>query len=190
MKFCGGCGASQAPGDLFCQRCGRAYSTDERSEAPEELPVVPSSSTENPGVDPLPGARWAGADDQPFPAWAPVAAGVAVFVAPFISLIVSLVMRSSEQRESRRSFLKNWAIASGAWLCTGFVIVIAVIASVTSHSHSGVANGKCKDGPDTLTPPSYISQTGKHWTAIVSCIGGGSITRPATKSEQRFLNSH
>jgi hypothetical protein len=134
--------------------------------------------------------RWVDADDQPFPEWAPFAAGAAVFFMPFISLIVSLVMRSSEQRPRRRSFLKNWAIASAAWLCTGFIIVLIAISAIAGGGSSGVAGGKCKNGPDPFTPPSYTSQDGKHWTAEVPCAGGGSITRPANKSETRFLNSH
>ena len=170
MRFCGGCGAAQVPGDKFCQQCGRAYSTDETPE---------------PGAASLPGAQWAGADDEPFPEWAPIAAGVAVVVAPFISLIVSLVMRSSEQRPSRRSFLKNWAIASGAWLCTGFIIVLIVISAITG---GGAFSGGCKGGQDTLNPPTYQSADGKHWTAIVPCLNGGSKTRPATKSEAKWLN--
>jgi hypothetical protein len=188
VKFCGACGAPQVPGDQFCQKCGRAYAADEPAQAAEERPVVQSSP---PAVAPSPGQQRANADDEPFPSWAPIAAGLAVFFMPFISLIVSLVMRSSEQRPSRRSFLKNWAIASGAWLCTGWLIILLVFASAGSGSGSGVANGRCKNGPDPFNPPSYVSDsTGKHWTAEVPCDGGGSITRPATKSETRFLNSH
>jgi hypothetical protein len=125
--------------------------------------------------------------DEPFPEWAPIAAGAGTFFMPFISLIVALVMRSSEQRPSRRSFLKNWAIASGAWLCTGFVIVLIVFAAV-AHS-AGVFGGGCKGGPELYGIPSYVSDsTGKHWTAIVPCTGGGTKSRPATKSELRWLN--
>ncbi len=188
MTFCGGCGAPQVPGDQFCQRCGRAYSADEPAQASEELPVVQSSSTEAPAVGSLPGAQSGDADDEPFPSWAGIAAGVAVFFMPFISLIVALVMRSSEQRPSRRSFLKNWAIWSGVWLCTGFLIVIIAVGAMASGGANGVSGGKCKNGPDPFNPPSYTSQDGTHWTADVPCSGGGSITRPANKSETRFLN--
>ncbi len=180
MTFCGGCGAPQVPGDQFCQQCGRAYSTDEPPVVPAEQPLAQSSSTKEPG------ARWAEPADEPFPDWAPFAAGVAVFVAPFISLIVSLVMRSSEQRPSRRSFLKTWAIASGVWLCTGFLIVIIAFASL-AHS-SAFGGGGCKGGPDPFNPPTYQSADGKHWTAIVPCLNGGSKTRPATKSEAKWLS--
>jgi hypothetical protein len=55
---------------------------------------------------------------------------VAFRSAPFISLIVALVLRSAEQRPSRRRFLKTWAIASGAWLCTGWVVVLIAISAV------------------------------------------------------------
>ena len=120
------------------------------------------------------------AGDEPFPGWAAVAAGVAVFVMPIISLIVSLVMRSSEQRPSRRSFLKNWAIASGVWLCTGWILVLVAFLAISSGSS---ASGACRGGPDPFNPPSYESQDGKHWTAIIPCRDGGSKTRPAHKGE-------
>lgn len=117
-----------------------------------------------------------------------MAAGAAVFFMPFISLIVSLVMRSSEQRPSRRSFLKNWAIASGVWLCTGFLILIIAFSAATG---GGAFGGGCKGGPELYGIPSYVSDaTGKHWTAIVPCVGGGTKSRPANKSETRFLNKH
>jgi hypothetical protein len=171
VKFCGGCGAPHVPGDQFCQQCGRAYATDEPTAASQEIPA----------------AQWAEPADEPFPDWAPFAAGVAVFVAPFISLIVSLVMRSSEQRPSRRSFLKTWAIASGVWLCTGFLIVILAFSAMGSGS-GVLGGGGCKGGPDPFNPPTYQSPDGKHWTAIVPCLNGGSKTRPATKSEAKWLN--
>jgi uncharacterized membrane protein len=50
------------------------------------------------------------------------------FFMPLISLIVALVMRSGEQRPSRSQFLKTWAIASGAWLCTGWILALLVFA--------------------------------------------------------------
>lgn len=89
-------------------------------------------------------------------------------------------MRSSEQRSSRRSFLKNWAIASGVWLCTGFILVIIVISAMTG---GGAFSGGCKGGPDPFGLPSYISQDGKHWTAVIPCVGGGTKTRPARPGE-------
>ena len=177
MKFCGGCGAAQVPGDKFCQRCGRAYSADEPPVTSGEPAVAPR---QEPGT-------WAEPGDEPFPDWAPIAAGVAVFVAPFISLIVALVMRSSETRPSRLAFLKTWAIASAAWLCTGFLL-FAIIACSAMATVGGIGGG-CRGGTDTLTPPTYESDsTGKHWTANVPCLNGGSKTRPATKSEEKWLN--
>ncbi len=134
-----------------------------------------------------PAPRWGNSNDEPFPSWATGAAVGAVLFAPFISVIVALVMRSSETRPSRRAFLKSWAMWSGAWLCSGFVIFLIAFAAIAGGS-GAFGGGGCKGGIDTFTPPSYVSQTGKHWTAIVPCLGGGTKTRPATKSEERFLN--
>ena len=183
MKFCGGCGAPQVPGDQFCQRCGRAYSADEATQAAKEPPGVQS----NPTPVSAPVSRWPDPVDEPVPSWATGAAVGAVLLAPFISLIVALVMRSSETRPSRRAFLKSWAIWSGSWLCTGFLLFAIVACSALAGG--GAFGGGCKGGPELYGIPSYTQQSGStHWTAIVPCTGGGSKSRPATKSEERWLN--
>jgi hypothetical protein len=104
-----------------------------------------------------------------------------VLLAPFISLVVALVMRSSETQPSRREFLKSWAIWSGAWLCTGFLIF--AIAACSVMSGTGAFSSGCKGGPDPFGMPSYVSQDGKHWTAIVPCVDGGTKSRPARPGE-------
>jgi hypothetical protein len=63
---------------------------------------------------------------------------------PLISLIVALVMRSSEQAAKRRGFLKNWAVASGAWMCTGWLLLLLVFTSAGGFA----GGGGCKGGPD------------------------------------------
>lgn len=187
MAFCGGCGAPRIAGDQFCPQCGRAYSTDATPAAPEPIPVDTPQTTAGSTTS------WSGRErgtepaDEPFPSWATGAAVAAVLLAPFISLVVALVMRSSETQPRRRAFLKSWAIWSGAWLCTGFLIF--VIAACSVMANTGALGGGCKGGPDPFGLPSYVSGAdGKHWTAIVPCTGGGTKTRPATRSEIRFLN--
>jgi hypothetical protein len=167
VSFCGNCGAERVPGDTYCAICGRAYaertvSQDDAEDAPDAVrPATPASA------------------DAPFPDWAGIAAGALTFFMPLISLIVALVMRSSERSSKRRGFLKNWAVASGAWLCTGWFIAFLVISS--SGAFSG---GGCKGGPDPFAvPTSFTSTDNKHWTATVSCVNGGTTTRPARKGE-------
>ena len=117
--------------------------------------------------------------DTPFPDWAAIAAGVLTLVMPLISLIVAVVMRSSERGSKRRGFLKNWAVASGAWLCTGWLVALLVISS--SGAMSG---GGCRGGADPFgVPISFTSTDNKHWTATVPCVNGGTTTRPARKGE-------
>jgi hypothetical protein len=126
-------------------------------------------------------------DDEPYPEWAPLAAGAAVVIVPFISLIAALLMRSSERGERKREFLKNWAIASGAWLCTGFILIIVVFASVLSSIPSVGGGGDCKGGPDPFAIPTFIQMSGsRHSTAIVPCVNGGTLTRPARPGENPF----
>ena len=59
------------------------------------------------------------ADDQPYGGEITLVAVIGTLFVPLISLIIALVVRSGERRESRRQFLKTWAIACAAWMCTG-----------------------------------------------------------------------
>jgi hypothetical protein len=58
------------------------------------------------------------------------AVALSLFI-PVIALVVALVMRSQEQRPSRRRFLKNWAIGSAAWTCTGWLIPLIAFSAVS-----------------------------------------------------------
>jgi len=133
-----------------------------------------------------PPEQWSNSADEPFPSWATGAAVGAVLLAPFISLMVALVMRSSETRPSRRAFLKSWAIWSGAWLCTGFLIFAIVACSAIAGS--GAFGGGCKGGADPFAiPTQFIQQSGsRQVTAIVPCRLGGTTTRPARPGEAPF----
>jgi hypothetical protein len=158
MAYCGKCGAERVSGEDYCRRCGQRFEAEPAAAAE---PAMESSG------------------DEPFPDWGPFAAGVAAFFLPFISLIVALVMRASEQRPKRRSFLKNWAIASGAWMCTGWLIFLIVFTS-----GGGGFGGGCQGGADPFAvPTSFASTDNKHWWATVPCRDGGSTTRPARPGE-------
>jgi hypothetical protein len=98
---------------------------------------------------------------------------------PFISLIAALVLRAQELRPMRREQLKNWAIASGAWLATGWLIAIIAFSSVLSAA--GLSG--CKGGIDQLVPPSYESSDGQHWVGTFTCMNGGTITKPVPNSQ-------
>ena len=84
-----------------------------------------------------------------------------------------MTVRAGELRPSRRGFLKTWAIASAAWLCTGWIVVLILFMGVASS-----AGGGCKGGIDTLTPPSFTSSDNKHWTVTYACAGGGTKSKP------------
>ena len=96
--------------------------------------------------------------------------------APFIALVAALIMRGSETRPSRLSFLKTWAIASAAWLATGFLIFIIFLASVTGGGGGG--GGECRGGMDPFGLPEYSSNDGQHWTAHYPCVDGGTTSTP------------
>jgi hypothetical protein len=165
--YCGKCGAARADGDRFCPKCGAAY-------APEAAAAAPIQATITLGAAASPG------DDTPYGAEMTIVAILLGFFMPFISLIVALVMRSGEQRASRRQFLKTWAIASGIWLCTGWIVALLAFSAAAGSIGGG---GGCKGGPDPFGLPEYTSSDGTHWTAIVPCVGGGTKTRPARPGE-------
>ena len=76
------------------------------------------------------------------------AAVIGTLVAPFLSLIAALVMLSSERSEERRKTLRSWAIFSGAWLATGFILVIFVASAILgSMSPPHDRSGPCVGGP-------------------------------------------
>ena len=165
--YCGKCGTERVEGEGYCRSCGTAF------EEPSEHPAEPTSVT-------TPSAP---VDDEPFSGGMTVGAGLLTVFMPLIALIVALIMRGGEVRPSRRGFLRTWAIASGAWLCTGWVIGLLLL---TSGSIGG--GGGCQGGPDPFGVPSFVSSDNKHWTAVVPCVNGGSKSRPATPAEDRMLN--
>lgn len=115
--------------------------------------------------------------DEPYPNGAGFGAAVVTLFVPFIALIVALAMRSSEQRPRRREFLKTWAIASGAWLLTGWIVGVIVFASISA------SGGECQGGIDRSVFPTFTSTDNVHWTATYQCLDGGTLTRPAKKGQ-------
>ena len=121
--YCGKCGAARVEGDSFCPRCGAAYG----AAAPGagggwSPPFSPSGPV---------------SDDTPFGVEMTLAAILLGVFMPLIALIAALVMRSGEVRPSRRQFLKTWAIASGAWLCTGWILALLAFAAAASSMPGG-----------------------------------------------------
>jgi hypothetical protein len=119
------------------------------------------------------------ADDAPYPREAMIGAVLLTIFVPFIALIAALALRAQELRPMRREQLKNWAIASGAWLATGWLIAIIAFSSVLSAA--GLSG--CKGGIDQLVPPSYESSDGQHWVGTFTCMNGGTITKPVPNSQ-------
>ena len=156
MEFCTSCGARRADGANFCGSCGRPFADALRAAPPELPPAGPEQAP----------------DDTPFGGEITLVAVLLTLFAPFIALIVALVMRSSEVRPRRRGFLKSWAIASAAWLCTGWIVVFFLVVGVSSSA------GGCKGGIDRFSVPSFQSSDNVHWTATYSCVGGGTKTVP------------
>src|SRR5262249_39350301 len=116
-------------------------------------------------------------DDRPYSGGLTFGAVLLSLLMPVIALIAALVLRSQERGPRRRQFLKNWAIGSAVWMCTGWLIPI-VAFSAASSGLSG-----CQGGIDQLVPPSYQSSDGVHWQATYSCMNGGTVTKSVPRNQ-------
>ena len=166
--YCPSCGATWPAGQNYCGSCGTALGAPAVS-----APSGGSGAGARGGVAPGPGP------DAPFPREATIGAVLLTIFMPFIALIAALVLRAQESRPARREQLKNWALASGAWLATGWVIGIIIFASALS----AVSPSGCKGGIDQSVPPSYESNDGTHWMGTFTCMNGGTITKPVPASQ-------
>ena len=111
---------------------------------------------------------------------APVAGALLATLAfPFISLIAALLLQGGETDPRRRSQLRTWAWASGGWLVLWLIIVI-VLASSISGSHSISRSGPCEGGPKLGSAATQIPGTTNEF--LQPCAFGGSqtITMPST----------
>ena len=179
--YCTPCGASYQVGQGYCGKCGirliAESPTDHRYEQPVGSTVsdpLPSVGLATPSVEePFP-------DDEPYSSGATIGAVVLTVFMPLISLIVALMLRSQERGPQRRQQLKIWAIASGIWLCTGWLIPI-IAFSVASSGLSGGSG--CSGGIDQTVPPSFQSSDGVHWQATYVCMNGGTETKSVPASQ-------
>ena len=116
--------------------------------------------------------RPAAVADEPYASEIAIGAGLLTFFAPFIALVVALIMRGSETRPKRLAFLRSWAIASGIWLATGYLLIIILLVSI------GARASECRGGIDEFGLPEYTSVDDQHWTATYPCVNGGETQTP------------
>jgi len=173
--YCTACGSAYSSGQAYCGRCGQRLAAghdplgdqvgvpagtlaDQSQSAQQQVPAAPD-------------------DDAPYGAGATLGAVLVTVFMPVIGLIAAVVLRSQERRPRRRQFLKNWAIGSAVWLCTGWLIGIIAFSAVGSGSAG------CQGGIDQLVPPSYQSSDGVHWQATYMCMNGGSETKSVPRNQ-------
>jgi hypothetical protein len=179
VGYCTDCGTDYSARQTYCGHCGRRLSLDRpRQEPSGVLPAAgPAPSPGGASGSYLSTPAFGPVDDLPYGPGATVGAVLLALFVPFISLIVALVMRAQEPRSRRRQFLKNWAIGSGAWLCTGFLIPLIALSA------GGSAASGCQGGIDQTVPPSFQSNDGVHWTATYTCMNGGTETKAVPSSQ-------
>jgi hypothetical protein len=191
--YCTSCGAGLQPGQNYCGGCGTAVSPVGAVSAHDPASgsrvtgsgsaststATDFSSSAGAGFGTQNGAEPGPDDDAPYQREAMIGAILLTIFLPFIALIAALVLRAEERRPARREQLKNWALASGGWLATGWVIAIIAFASVVS----AVGPSGCKGGIDLTVPPSYESSDGKHWVGTFACMNGGTTTKPVPASQ-------
>ena len=176
VGYCTACGSPYSSGQAYCGHCGSRVlgpSPDDGSDqgsSPSSAPAEGSAASQAQSqTGPI--------GDEPYGSGATTGAVLLTVFLPLIALIVALALRSAERGPKRRQFLKNWAIGSAAWLCTGWLIPI-IAFSAAAGSMSG-----CRGGIDQMVPPSYESSDGVHWQATYSCMNGGTETKSVPASQ-------
>lgn len=179
-RRCRTCGT---PFDVLQRYCGVCGSRLDNEQKPHDSAgrgpsdAWPDSGADEPGIHQQPTPAEPAIGDSPFGVGATIGAVALSLFLPLIALIVALAMRSQERRPSRRRFLKNWAIGSAVWLCTGWLIPLVAFSAA-----SPVVSG-CQGGIDQAVPPSYQSSDGTHWQATYTCMNGGTVTRSVPASQ-------
>jgi hypothetical protein len=172
--YCTACGTAYVGGQSYCGRCGSRLTREPQTGGQFGDPATASAPAGDSAADP---AGLHPADDSPYSTGATFGAVLASIFVPFIALLAALVLRSQERRPLRRQFLRNWAIGSAVWLCTGWLIPI-IAFSAASPGASG-----CQGGIDQLVPPSYQSSDDVHWQATYTCMNGGTETKSVPSSQ-------
>ncbi len=193
-RLCPACYAIVAEGARYCGQCGAAAlpvltppadTTRDASQPQHDgdtatLAVLSAART-TPPPPPPPGAF--DTPDDPYPPSSVALGVVAALFVPFLSLVAALLLRSNESVPARRDQLRKWAIGSGVWLVTGWILSMLAVGLVIGSA--GGSDGECSGGIDRLVAPQFVSTDQVHWDATYACVNGGHLTKPARPNQVR-----
>ena len=120
---------------------------------------------------------------SPYPGSTIAAAVIATFFFPLVSLIVALVLHGRERDPGKKGMLRNWALASGAWIAVEILIGLALFAAA-SGSVVGDSNrsGPCVGGPEIGASGKDISGNGTKF--VLPCAISGTVTLASPPPER------
>jgi hypothetical protein len=94
---------------------------------------------------------------------------------PLIALIAALLLQGSQTDPRKRSQLRTWAWASGAWMVVGVLLVLLAVGAFAGHGSGSVErSGPCQGGPQIGV--SGTSVPGHPHKFVFPCVFGGTET--------------
>jgi hypothetical protein len=97
---------------------------------------------------------------------------------PLITLIVALLLVGGQTDPQKRSQLRTWAWASGAFVAIGVVLVALAVGAFASGSGSVSHSGPCVGGPDMNAAAPQVPGSTNEFVQPCAVSGSQTITMP------------
>jgi hypothetical protein len=118
---------------------------------------------------------WTIRKERPYPGSTIAVAAIATLFFPLICLIVALVLYGSQRDPAKKGILRNWALASGAWIIAIFFVGFVIFGIGSGGGLGNVdRNGPCVGGPVMGASGRDVSGNGTKF--VLPCSIGGTVT--------------